>query len=165
MNEFSSDSHHIRSAVPSDIPVLLEMIRELAEFEELSHLFEASESDYHESLFGDRPAAEALIGEVRGEVAGYAIFFTTFSTFVGKPGIWLEDLYVRPGHRGIGLGKALLRTVGRIALSRGAGRYEWTVLDWNEKAIELYERAGGEILPEWRIVRMDRERLRSLVES
>lgn len=165
MSEFSPDSHHIRSAVPSDIPVLLEMIRELAEFEELSHLVEASESDYHECLFGTRPAAEALIGEVRGEMAGYAIFFTTFSTFVGKPGIWLEDLYVRPSYRGIGLGKALLKTVGRIALSRGAGRYEWTVLDWNEKAIGLYERAGGEILPEWRIVRMDRERLRSLVES
>lgn len=165
MSEFSSDSHRIRTAVPADIPVLLDMIRELAEFEKLSHLVEASESDYHEVLFGARPAAEALIGEAAGEIAGYAIFFTTFSTFVGKPGIWLEDLYVRPAHRGIGLGKGLLRAVGRIALSRGAGRYEWTVLDWNEKAIELYERAGGEILPEWRIVRMDRERLRSLVES
>jgi GNAT superfamily N-acetyltransferase len=165
MSDFSERDYRIRPATPRDLGELLAMIRELAEFERLTHLLVASEEDFHESLFGEKPAAEALIGEVGGAAAGYAIYFTTFSTFVGRPGIWLEDLYVRPVHRGMGLGKALLKAVGAIAHERGAGRYEWTVLDWNWNAIELYERAGGEILPEWRIVRMDRERLRNLVES
>jgi GNAT superfamily N-acetyltransferase len=165
MSDFSEKELRIRPATPQDLGDLLAMIRELAEFERLSHLLIATEADFHESLFGEKPAAEALIGEIGGVTAGYAIYFSTFSTFVGRAGIWLEDLYVRPGHRGRGLGKALLKAVGRIAHERGAGRYEWTVLDWNTNAIDLYERAGGEILPEWRIVRMDRERLRNLVES
>lgn len=165
MDDSSKRDCRIRPAEPGDVGELLAMIRELAEFERLSHLLTAGEEDYRASLFGEKPAAEALIGEVGGAAAGYAIYFGTFSTFVGRPGIWLEDLYVRPAHRGLGLGKALLKAVGAIAHGRGAGRYEWSVLDWNRNAIDLYERAGGEILPEWRIVRMDRERLRRFVES
>ncbi len=164
MDDFPTPSLHIRPAVPEDIPALLGMVRELAEFEHLAHQVAATEEDYRESLFGERPAAEALIAEVGGERVGYAIHFTTFSTFLGRSGIWLEDLYVRPTHRGRGFGKALLKAVGAIARERGAGRCEWSVLDWNSKAIGLYEQVGGEILHEWRIVRLDRERLRDLSE-
>lgn len=164
MNDFPNESFHIRPAAPEDVPALLAMVRELAEFERLSHQVVATEEDYRKSLFGERPAAEALIAEADGEAVGYAIFFATFSTFLGRAGVWLEDLYVRPPHRGKGYGKALLKAVGTIARERGAGRYEWSVLDWNQKAIDLYERVGGEILHEWRIVRLDRERLHDLSE-
>lgn len=162
MSDPPRDSLRIRPAVPDDVPALLAMVRELAEFERLSHQVVATEADYLESLFGDRPAAEALVAEAEGEPAGYAIFFPTFSTFLGRAGIWLEDLYVRPPHRGRGYGKALLKAVGAVARDRGAGRCEWSVLDWNRQAIGLYERIGGEILDEWRIVRLDRDRLRRL---
>lgn len=130
------------------------MIRELAEFERLSDQVIATEADYHRSLFGDPPAAGALIGEVADTPAGYAIFFSTFSSFLGRTGIWLEDIYVRPAHRGIGLGKALFQAVGAIARERQARRYEWTVLDWNRHAITFYETMGAEVLPDWRIVRI-----------
>lgn len=165
MSTFSKDSFQIRPVLPTDLPELLKMIRELAEFERLTHLVTATEADYHESLFGESPAAEALLAEENGVAVGYAVYFSTFSTFVGRAGLWLEDLYVRPDHRGKGYGKSLLKAVGAIAHERGAGRYEWTVLDWNQRAIDLYERAGGEILPEWRIVRMDGDRLRAFAES
>jgi GNAT superfamily N-acetyltransferase len=144
----------IRPARPEDVPELLTMIRELAEFERLANQVIATAADYHRSLFGDPPAAGALIGEVADSPAGYAIFFNTFSSFLGRSGIWLEDIYVRPAHRGIGLGKALFQAVGAIARERGAGRYEWTVLDWNQHAITFYEQMGAEILPDWRIVRI-----------
>lgn len=165
MSDFSSESFQIRPVGPPDLPELLAMMRELADFEKLAHLVTATEADYHESLFGEKPAAEALLAEENDVAVGYAVYFSTFSTFVGRAGIWLEDLYVRPEHRGKGYGKALLKAVGAIAHERGAGRYEWTVLDWNQRAIDLYERAGGEILPEWRIVRMDGDRLRAFAES
>jgi GNAT superfamily N-acetyltransferase len=165
MSDFSTNRFQIRPVRPEDLAELLTMIQELAEFERLTHLVTATVEDYHESLFGENPAAEALLAQENGEPVGYAVFFSTFSTFVGRAGIWLEDLYVRPTHRGRGYGKALLKAVGTIAHERGAGRYEWTVLDWNRNAIDLYERVGGEILPEWRIVRMDRERLRTFHES
>lgn len=165
MSEFPHDSFEIRPVCPEDLPELLAMIHELAEFERLTHLVTATEADYQESLFGSSPAAEALLAEKNGRPVGYAVYFSTFSTFVGRAGIWLEDLYVRPDHRGKGYGKALLKAVGAIAHERGAGRYEWTVLDWNQHAIDLYERVGGEILPEWRIVRMGGERLRAFAES
>lgn len=165
MSDFPHDSLRIRPASLEDIPDLLAMVRELAEFEHLSHQVTATEKDYRGSLFGEKPSAEALIAEAEGERIGYAIFFPTFSTFLGRAGIWLEDLYVRPTHRGRGFGKALLKAVGAIAHARGAGRCEWSVLDWNRKAIDLYEQAGGEILHEWRIVRLDRERLRAFVEA
>lgn len=141
------------------------MIRELAEFEGLSDQVVATEADYQASLFGANPAAEALVADGENGLVGYAIFFSTFSTFVGRAGIWLEDLYVRPDYRGLGLGKGLLKAVGKIATDRQAGRYEWCVLDWNQQAIDLYERVGGEILQEWRIVRLDHEGIRSLPEK
>lgn len=165
MSDFSNDSFRIRPARPEDLPEILTMIQELAEFERLSHQFVATEEGFRECLFGERPAAEALVAEVDGTAAGYAVFFTTFSTFLGKAGLWLEDLYVRPAHRGIGLGKALLKSVGAIAHERNAGRYEWSVLDWNQNAIDLYERVGGEILEEWRIVRLSGKNLRAFHDS
>ena len=152
----------IRPAVIEDIPELLRMIRELAEFEKLTDQVVATEEDYQESLFGEKPAAEALICEVDHSIVGYAIFFSTFSTFIGQAGIWLEDIYIRPAHRTQGIGTKLLKAVGKIAEERNAGRYEWCVLDWNQNAINLYEKMGGEILEEWRIVRMDGETLSTL---
>ncbi len=152
----------IREADSSDVPGILEMVAELAEFEELSDQLVATEADYQESLFGENPAAEALVATVSGDLVGYAIFFSTFSTFVGRAGIWLEDLYVRPDYRKLGIGKKLLKAVGAIAEERAAGRYEWCVLDWNQNAIDLYTQVGGEILEEWRIVRLDRAAIEAL---
>lgn len=155
----------IRPARPGDVPGILAMIHELAEFEALSHQVVATEADYHASLFGENPAAGALVAEVENGLVGYAIFFSTFSTFIGRAGIWLEDLYVKPDFRGLGLGKGLLKAVGEIAAARNAGRYEWSVLDWNQNAIDLYERVGGEILQEWRIVRLDQQGILSLPDK
>jgi len=157
MRDFSDSSRLIRPAVPEDIPVILEMIHELAEFEKLTHQVVATAADYQESLFGEKPAAGALVAQEGGQLVGYAIYFSTFSTFIGRAGLWLEDLYVRPAWRGQGLGKGLLKAVGEIAAERNAGRFEWSVLDWNRHAIDLYEGVGGEILHEWRIVRLDRQ--------
>ncbi len=165
MRDIFDPAAAIRPARPNDVPGILAMIRELAEFEALSHQVVATEDDYHASLFGENPAAEALVAEVENNLVGYAIFFSTFSTFIGRAGIWLEDLYVRPDFRGLGLGKGLLKAVGEIAAARNAGRYEWSVLDWNRNAIDLYERVGGEILQEWRIVRLDQQGIRSLPEK
>jgi GNAT superfamily N-acetyltransferase len=158
-------SLEIRDASPRDIPGILKMVAELAEFEQLSDQLVATEVDYQESLFGDHPAAEALVATVSGELVGYAIFFSTFSTFVGRAGLWLEDLYVRPAFRKAGIGKKLLKSVGAIAEKRAAGRYEWCVLDWNQNAIDLYTQVGGEILDEWRIVRLDRAAIEALPEK
>jgi GNAT superfamily N-acetyltransferase len=155
----------IRPARPDDVPGILAMIYELAEFEALSHQVVATEADYHASLFGENPAAGALVAVVENGLVGYAIFFSTFSTFIGRAGIWLEDLYVKPDFRGLGLGKGLLKAVGEIAAARNSGRYEWSVLDWNKNAIDLYERVGGEILQEWRIVRLDQQGILSLPDK
>lgn len=146
---------NIRNATESDIPALLDMVRELAEFEGLLDQVVATEDDYRQALFGSSPAAEALVAEEQGELIGYAIFFSTFSSFLGRAGIWLEDIYIRPPFRKQGIGREMLRHVGKIAKERGAGRCEWCVLDWNQNAIQLYTRVGGEILDEWRIVRMN----------
>lgn len=153
---------NLRAAIPADVPGILEMIRELAEFEKLSEQVVATEAEYQESLFGTSPAAGALVAEGEGGLVGYAIYFSTFSSFIGRAGLWLEDLYVRPAYRGMGVGKGLLKAVGEIASERNAGRYEWSVLDWNRHAIDLYERVGGEILQEWRIVRLDRAGIEEL---
>ncbi len=158
-------SVEIREACLGDVPGILEMVAELAEFEHLADQLVATEEDYRESLFGERPAAEAMVATVSGQLVGYAIFFSTFSTFVGRAGIWLEDLYVRPDFRKAGIGKKLLKAVGEIAEERNAGRYEWCVLDWNQNAIDLYTQVGGEILDEWRIVRLDRAAIEALPEK
>ena len=162
MNESFEPSTLIRPARPDDVSGVLEMIHELALFERLSDQVIATTEDYEESLFGENPVAEALVAEGEDGLVGYAIFFSTFSSFIGRAGIWLEDLYVRPGFRGLGLGKGLLKAVGEIAAERKAGRYEWSVLDWNRDAIDLYERVGGEILQDWRIVRLNREGIDNL---
>lgn len=160
MSEFPAT---IRPANPEDVPAIHAMILELAVFEKLEHEFVATVEDLTASFFGDEPAAESLVAEIEpGAPIGYAIFFKTFSTFLAKPGLWLEDLYVKPEHRGKGIGKALLLAVGDIARERGSGRYEWNVLDWNQRAIEVYEKAGARILHDWRVVRLDREGIEAL---
>jgi GNAT superfamily N-acetyltransferase len=139
----------IRAAVEEDAPLILQLIKELAEYEDLSHEVVATEETLRKSLFGERRFAEALIGEVEGEPAGFALFFHNFSTFLGRPGIYLEDLYVRPEFRGSGLGRALLVYLARLALERGCGRLEWSVLDWNEPAIGFYKRVGAAPVDGW----------------
>lgn len=155
----------IRPLLLEEIPELLDMIRELADFEQLSHEVTATVADYEAALFGDAPTAGALLAEHEGTPVGYAIHFSTFSSFLGKEGVWLEDLYVRPDFRGRGIGKALLKAVGSIAAERGAGRFEWSVLDWNTNAIELYKRLGGRIMDEWRIVRLTGNELSNLPDK
>jgi GNAT superfamily N-acetyltransferase len=144
----------IRPATPADVPVVLDLIRALAEFERLTDLCVAGEADLAAALFGPRPAAEVLIAWKNGEAAGFALFFHNFSTFLGRRGLWLEDLFVRTGHRRQGCAQALLRTLAGIARDRGCGRFEWTVLDWNESAIRFYRGLGAAVLPDWRIVRV-----------
>lgn len=149
----------IRPASEADVPVILSLIRGIAEYEKLSHEVTATESEVRESLFGARPYAECLLGCVDGEPVGFAVFFHNFSTFLAKPGLYLEDLFVRPEHRGCGLGKALIKAVAKIAVERGCGRYEWTVLDWNQPAIEFYQSLGAEMKSDWRIMRVTGEAL------
>lgn len=155
-------SIRIRPATESDVPLILELIRGLAEYERLSHQCVATESLVRENLFGPRPYAESLIGELEGAVAGFALFFHNFSTFLARPGIYLEDVFVRPEKRGCGLGGALLAAVARIAVERNCGRFEWSVLDWNESAIGFYKSRGAEVLPDWRICRVTGEALNKL---
>jgi len=151
----------LRAAAPSDVPAIVGLICELADFEKLTHLVEVTPQSLHPQLFGERPAAEAVVAEHEGKVIGFALFFTNFSTFLGKPGLYLEDLYVQPAHRGSGVGRALLSHLAALANARGYGRFEWSVLDWNTDAIRFYERMGATLLPEWRICRVTGEALRS----
>jgi len=144
----------LRPATPEDLPAIVGLIRELAAFEKLEHLVVVTPELLRPQLFGPRPAAEAVVGEVQGRVVGFALFFTNFSTFLGRPGLYLEDLYVQPAHRGTGLGKALLRHLGALAVERGCGRFEWSVLDWNENAIRFYQQMGATVMPDWRICRI-----------
>jgi GNAT superfamily N-acetyltransferase len=144
----------LRPATPADLPAIVALIRELAVFEQLEHLVVVTPETLQPHLFGPRPVAEAVVGEVNGQVVAFALFFTNFSTFLGKPGLYLEDLYVQPAHRGSGLGRALLQHLGALALERGCGRFEWSVLDWNENAIRFYEKMGATVMPDWRICRV-----------
>jgi GNAT superfamily N-acetyltransferase len=130
------------------------LIRELAAFEKLEHLVQVTPASLQPHLFGNKPVAEAVVAEVADAVVGFALFFTNFSTFLGQPGLYLEDLYVQPQHRGHGLGKALLQHLGALAVQRGCGRFEWSVLDWNQNAIDFYQRMGAAVLPDWRICRV-----------
>jgi GNAT superfamily N-acetyltransferase len=149
----------IRSAEPADVSHIHSMIVELAVFEKLEHMVVATEELLHEGLFGNRPACEAIVGEENGEVVAFALFFHNFSTFLTKKGLYLEDLYVRQSHRGKGYGTQLLSKLAQIAVERKCGRFEWSVLDWNEPAIGFYQTMGAEILPEWRICRVTGEAL------
>jgi GNAT superfamily N-acetyltransferase len=155
-------SIRIRPATVSDVPLILDLIRGLAEYEKLASQCVATESLLCENLFGPRPYAETLIGELDGVGVGFALFFHNFSTFLARPGIYLEDVFVRPEHRGAGVGKALLQAVARIAVERNCGRFEWSVLDWNEPAIGFYKSRGAQVLPDWRICRVSGEALHRL---
>jgi GNAT superfamily N-acetyltransferase len=139
----------IRQAGPQDVGLLLRMIRELAEYEQLADHVQATEELLHRALFGDPPAAEALIAELHGEPIGYALYFSTFSTFLAIQGIWLEDLYVRPEHRKAGAGRALLASVAAKLRERGGERMEWSALDWNELALGFYRGLGARGMTEW----------------
>lgn len=150
----------LRGAQPGDVPAIIGLVRELAEFEKLTHLVEVTPQRLHTHLFGDRPVAEAVVAQVDARVVGFALFFTNFSTFLGKPGLYLEDLYVQPAHRSAGIGQALLAHLAALARQRDCGRFEWSVLDWNVDAIRFYERMGATLLPEWRICRVTGEALR-----
>jgi GNAT superfamily N-acetyltransferase len=142
------------AAATSDVPVILYFIRKLADYEKLSHEMTATESLLHENLFGPNPVAEAVIAKLAGQPVGFALFFSTFSTFVGKPGIWLEDLFVLPEHRSKGVGRALLRHVAALAIERNCGRLEWSVLDWNEPALKVYRSIGSQPMSDWTTQRL-----------
>ena len=155
----------IRPAAPTDIPVIRALIVELAVYEREPDAVEASEADLHAAMFGDRPLAEAVLAEHGGEIVGLALFFTNFSTWAGKGGLYLEDLFVRPQARGLGLGKALLVHLAGIAVARGYGRFEWSVLDWNTPAIDFYRALGATAQDEWTVMRVDGAALARLANS
>jgi GNAT superfamily N-acetyltransferase len=144
----------IEPAAPADAPTVLALVRELAEFEKLLHEVVATEADVHEALFGARPVAEAVVARDGDAVAGFALFFHNYSTFRGRPGLYLEDLYVRPAYRGRGYGKALLCHLAKLAVERRCARMEWAVLDWNARAIEFYRSLGARPVDGWTIYRL-----------
>ena len=152
----------IRPANPADLPLIAALIRALAEYEKLADEVRFDEAVLGDKLFGPRPYAEVLIGEVGGEPMGFALFFHNFSTFEGRPGIYLEDLFVRPEARGAGLGKALLGELARIAVARDCARLEWSVLDWNEPSIGFYRSLGARPMDEWTVMRVDGSALDAL---
>lgn len=150
----------VRPALASDVALIVTLIRELAEYERAPEEAIATEALIHEALFGPRPACEALIGELDGRAMGFALYFHNFSTWKGRQGVYLEDLFVRPEARGQGLGLALFKAVAQIAVERGCPRMEWNVLDWNEPALKFYRSLGAEPLSEWTIHRLSGEALR-----
>ncbi len=152
----------IRLAAVEDVPTILMFIRGLAEYEELAHEVVATEALLQETLFGAKPAAEVVIGELAGKPVCFALFFTNYSTFLGKPGLYLEDVFVLPEMRGRGLGKVLLAYLAKLAVERGYGRFEWAVLDWNTPAINFYLAQGAVMMDDWRICRVTGEALRQL---
>ena len=152
-------------ATPADVGDVTAMIHELAEFERLTHLCVSTESDVSRALFGSPPRCEVIVGKVNGDAACFALFFHNFSTFLGRPGLYLEDLFVRPRYRRRGFGRALLVHLAALAEQRGCGRFEWAVLDWNEPAIAFYESLGAEVLPDWRITRVTGAALSRLATS
>lgn len=152
----------IRPAAPADLPLIARLIRDLAEYEKLAHEVRFDEAVLEAKLFGPRPYAEVVIGEIDGVALGFALFFHNFSTFEGRPGIYLEDLFVRPEARGSGLGKALLAHLARLAVERDCARLEWSVLDWNSPAIGFYQALGARAMDEWTVMRMDGEALARL---
>lgn len=158
--------YQLRPATEADAPAIVGLIRELADFEQLTHLMQATPERLVQHLFGPRPMAEAVV--VAGPdhtVVAFALFFHNYSTFLARPGLYLEDLYVQPAHRSVGIGKALLQHLARLAVERGCGRFEWSVLDWNANAIAFYERMGATVMPDWRICRVTGERLSALAAT
>lgn len=158
-------SYELRDAEPRDLEAIVGLIAELARFEKLEHLLEVSPQALATHLFGARPVAEAWVADANGQVVAFALAFTSFSTFLGRPGLWLEDLYVEPEWRGRGIGKSLLRHLAALALRRGYGRFEWSVLDWNLHAIRFYRALGATVMPDWRICRVTGLALHALAQS
>ena len=159
-----SPSLVLREARADDAALVLAFIRELADYERLAHEVTATREAIAETLFGDAPAAEVLIAEWDGEPAGFALFFPNYSTFLARPGIYLEDLFVRPDYRGRGIGTALLARLAAIAVARGCGRLDWSVLDWNAPAIAFYRALGAEVMEDWRTSRLSGDALRRVAE-
>jgi GNAT superfamily N-acetyltransferase len=155
----------IRPATPADVSHIHAMIVELAVFEKLEHMVVATEALLHDGLFGARPSCEAIIGEENGEPVTFALFFHNFSTFLTRKGLYLEDLYVKQDHRGKGYGRDMLIALAQIAVERQCGRFEWSVLDWNEPAINFYKGMGAELLPDWRICRVAGDALDRLAKG
>lgn len=152
----------VRPATRSDVPLIFRLICDLAEYERLRHEVRADAAGLASRLFGERPYAEVLIAEIDGAPVGFALFFHNFSTFEGKPGVYLEDLYVDPAVRGRGAGKALLKRLAGIAVERDCGRLEWAVLDWNQPAIGFYKRLGARPMNDWTVYRLDGDALTAL---
>ena len=155
----------IDRSTPEDVPVILFLIKELADYERLTDQVVATEADIARSLFSDRPVAEAVIGRYDGEPAGFALFFQSFSTFLGRAGLYLEDLYVRPAYRGRGFGRRFLSYLARLAVKRRCGRFEWSVLDWNQLAITAYRRAGAVPMDDWTVYRLTGDALEALARE
>ncbi len=155
----------ISTADINDVALILSLIKELAEYERLSHMVVATEAMLYEQLFGAQPAAQVVIAREGSQPVGFALYFFNFSTFLGKPGIYLEDLFVRPEFRGNGYGKSLLLHLAGIAKQRGCGRFEWSVLDWNQPAIEFYQSLGAVGMHEWKLYRVTGEALDNLART
>lgn len=149
-------------ASPQNVAALYGMVRELAEYEKLTHVVVSTVADFERELFGPNPRVEGLVAELDGEPVAFALFFHNFSSFLGRKGLYLEDVYVKPPHRGKGIGKAILKHLATIAVERNCGRFEWSVLDWNQSAIDFYENLGATVLPDWRIVRMTSDTIKKL---
>jgi GNAT superfamily N-acetyltransferase len=160
-----SEELRIRFATVADVSLILTLIRGLAEYERLPNEAVATEVDLRVSLFGERPAAEVLIAEVGDDAAGFALFFHNYSTFLGKRGLYLEDLFVFPAHRGRGIGRALMRRLAQLAVERECGRFEWWVLDWNESAIRFYESLGARAMSDWTVYRLTGDPLERLARE
>jgi GNAT superfamily N-acetyltransferase len=161
-NRLSAPEIHLRQAQVADTQQILAFVRELAEYEKLAHEAVADEATLAAQLFGDRPAAEVVIADVDGQPAGFALFFHNFSTFLGKRGLYLEDLFVRPQFRGLGLGRRLMVHLAQLAVERDCGRFEWSVLDWNTPAIDFYRELGASPLDEWTVQRVTGDALKAL---
>jgi GNAT superfamily N-acetyltransferase len=155
----------VRAATVVDVPLLKEFICALAEYEKLGHECFVTEAKLEKTLFGEKPAAEAVIAHLNDEPAGFALFFQTYSTFLAQPGLYLEDLFVKPEFRRHGVGQALFRKLAQIACERGCGRFEWSALDWNTPAIQFYERMGAKAMPEWTVYRLSGNGLRNAAEE
>ena len=162
MQPHAAGDIRIVPATESDVPLILDFIRKLAEYEKLAHQVTATEELLRETLFGARPVAEVVLAYYARMPVGFAVYFHNFSTFVGRPGIYLEDLFVEPSHRGKGIGKALLIYLAKLAVERGCGRFEWAVLDWNTPSINFYRSLGAAPLDDWTIFRLTGDALRDV---
>lgn len=161
----SEENFVIKRAVPEDVPLILSLIKEIAEYEKLSHEVVATEETLNNSLFGENANTEVIIGYYDDKPAGYAVFFHNFSTFIGKSGIYLEDIYVKPELRGKGIGKKLFLHLVKLAVERNCGRMEWSVLNWNSPAINFYQKLGAKAMDEWTVFRLTEDKLNKLAES